>query len=277
MHQGASLYIGPYVNLLLKMQTVLFHETIFGPIHSRRLGTSLGVNLSPTDGKVCTFDCLYCEAGYNAQGAGTTGLPSREQVREQLEHRLKEMHANGDRLDVITFSGNGEPTAHPQFAGVIDDTIALRDRYFPGVKISVLANSTQLHRPDVVEALCRVDNNILKLDSAVEDTMRALDRPASPAFTVAKVLDQLAAFPGKLIIQTMQTRGTHGGRTVDNTTEAERRALIDAYVRIRPASVMLYSIDRRTPEQSLEKVPREDLESFAARITAATGIPVSVA
>ena len=259
------------------MQTVLFHETIFGPIHSRRLGTSLGVNLSPTDGKVCTFDCLYCEAGYNAQGPGTTGLPSREQVREQLEHRLKEMHANGDRLDVITFSGNGEPTAHPQFAGVIDDTIALRDRYFPGVKISVLANSTQLHRPDVVEALCRVDNNILKLDSAVEDTMRALDRPASPAFTVAKVLDQLAAFPGKLIIQTMQTRGIHGGRTVDNTTEAERRALIDAYVRIRPASVMLYSIDRRTPEQSLEKVPREDLESFAARITAATGIPVSVA
>lgn len=259
------------------MQTILFHETIFGPIHSRRLGTSLGVNLSPTDGKVCTFDCLYCEAGYNAQGPGTTGLPSREKVRELLEKRLKQMHDNGDRLDVITFSGNGEPTAHPHFAGIIDDTIALRDKYFTEVKISVLANSTQLHRPDVVEALCRVDNNILKLDSAVEDTMRALDRPTSPAFTVAKVVDRLAHFPGKVIIQTMQTRGTHDGRVVDNTTEVERQALIDAYTRIRPESIMLYSIDRRTPEQSLQKVDRADLDAFAARITATTGIPVSVA
>lgn len=259
------------------MQTVLFHETIFGPIHSRRLGTSLGVNLSPTDGKVCTFDCLYCEAGYNAQGPGTTGLPTRDHVRQQLDRRLQQMRDNGDTLDVITFSGNGEPTAHPQFALIIDDTVALRDKYFPSVKISVLSNSTQLHRPDVVEALCRVDNNILKLDSAVEDTMRALDRPTSAAFTVAKVVEQLAAFPGKVTIQTMQTRGSHDGQVVDNTTEAEQLALIEAYRRIRPQSIMLYSIDRRTPEQSLLKVDRDALDAFAARITAATGIPVSVA
>lgn len=259
------------------MQTILFHDTIFGPIHSRRLGTSLGVNLSPSDGKVCSFDCLYCEAGYNAQGPGKTGLPPRRYVREALEARLAAMHANGENLDVITFSGNGEPTLHPDFAGIIEDTIALRDRYFGDVKISVLSNSTQLHRPDVVEALKRVDNNILKLDSAIEDTMRALDRPASPSFTVSRVIPQLQAFDGNLIVQTLLTRGTHGGRIIDNTTDTELDALIEAIRAIAPASVMLYSIDRRTPEQSLERVSRAELDAAAARITAATGVPVSVA
>ena len=159
------------------MQTVLFHSTIFGPIHSRRLGTSLGVNLSPVDGKVCSFDCLYCEAGFNAQGTGKSGLPAREQVRSSLEEKLRTMRDNGERLDVITFSGNGEPTMHPDFAGIIDDTIALRDRYFPEVKVSVLSNSTRLERGDVREALLKVDNNILKLDSALTRTVRQLDRP----------------------------------------------------------------------------------------------------
>ena len=170
------------------MQTVLFHSTIFGPIHSRRLGTSLGVNLTPDDGKVCTFDCLYCEAGFNAQGSGTTGMPTRRQVAERLEMKLAEMHANGETLDVITFSGNGEPTLHPHFPGVIDDTLRLRDKYFPQAKVSVLTNSTQIGRPEIAEALKRVDNNILKLDSAIESTMRTLDRPVSGQFTVDTVV-----------------------------------------------------------------------------------------
>lgn len=259
------------------MQTVLFHDTIFGPIHSRRLGTSLGVNLSPVDGKVCTFDCLYCEAGYNAQGPGKAGLPARAEVRRLLEEKLGAMRAAGQHLDVITFSGNGEPTVHPDFPGIIDDVIALRDRYFPDVKISVLTNSTAIARPGVAEALDRVDNNILKLDSAVPDTVMALDRPTSPAFNVEKLIAGLGRFSGKGIIQTMLTRGTHDGRTVDNTTAAEVDALIAAYRRIRPASVMLYSIDRQTPEHSLQKVPREELQAVAARITAETGIPVQVA
>lgn len=135
------------------MQTVLFNSTIFGPIHSRRLGSSLGVNLSPSDGKICSFDCLYCEAGYNAQGPGTSGLPARTEVARMLDEKLAAMRAAGQGLDVITFSGNGEPTIHPDFAGIIDDTIALRDKYFPQVKISVLTNSTMLGRPQVVEAL----------------------------------------------------------------------------------------------------------------------------
>ncbi len=258
------------------MQTILFHETIFGPIHSRRLGTSLGVNLSPVDGKICSFDCIYCEAGYNAQGPGKAGLPPRASVCEKLEARLMDMTAKGERLDVITFSGNGEPTLHPDFAGIIDDTIALRDKYFPDVKISVLANSTQLHRPDVVEALRRVDNNILKLDSAVDATIAVLDRPSSPTFTAAKVIDRIAAFGDKAIVQTMITRGSHDGKTVDNSTPEEVSALIEAYRRIGPREIMLYTIDRPTPERSLEHVSRAELDAIAARITAETGIPVQV-
>lgn len=259
------------------MQTVLFHDTIFGPIHSRRLGTSLGINLMPDDGKVCTFDCLYCEAGYNAQGAGTTGMTPRAYVARMLEERLRAMREAGDRLDVITFSGNGEPTVHPEFPGIIDDVIALRDKYYPGVKISVLTNSTQIHKRSVAMALMKVDNNILKLDSAVEETMRRLDRPVSTTFTAEGVVSLLRQFGGTGIIQTMITRGTHDGVRVDNTTDDEINALIEAYRRISPKEIMIYSIDRATPEQSLERVPKDELQAIGAHISAATGIPVSVA
>ena len=257
------------------MQTVLFHETIFGPINSRRLGSSLGVNLSPRDGKVCSFDCLYCEAGFNAQGPGTTGLPSREEVGRLLEEKLLTMKENGDRLDVITFSGNGEPTMHPDFEGIIDDTIGLRDRYFPDVKISVLSNSTRLGSESVCRALRRVDNNLLKLDSALTPTIRLLDRPVNPDFTAEKVIEQIARFGEQCVVQTMILRGSHNGQPVDNTTDEEVDALIDAYRRIRPRQVMLYSIDRRTPEQALQKVGPEELEQIAERIRR-EGIDVSV-
>lgn len=260
------------------MQTVIFHDTIFGPIHSRRLGTSLGINLMPDDGKICTFDCLYCEAGYNAQGAGTTGMAPTAKVSADLEKKLREMSEAGERLDVITFSGNGEPTVHPQFPEIIAEVARLRDKYFPGVKISVLTNSTMVHREAVADALqLYADNNILKIDSAVESTMRLLDRPANPAFTVDSVVDALRQFAGKGIIQTMLTRGEHEGVRVDNTTDAEIEALIEAYRKIQPKEVMIYSIDRQTPEQSLEKVPRTELEEIARRITAATSIPVRYA
>lgn len=258
------------------MQTVLFHDTIFGPIHSRRLGTSLGVNLMPRDGKVCSFDCLYCEAGFNAQGPGKSGLPSREEVARLLEQKLSDMHSRGDRLDVITFSGNGEPTLHPDFEGVIDDTIRLRDKYYPEVRISVLSNSTRLDRPDVCRVLRRVDNNILKLDSAIDGTVRIIDRPNDPNYTVAHVIDRLAAFSPGCIVQTMMLRGSYNGKQIDNTTPEEIDALCRAYQLIRPKSVMLYSIDRRTPAQQLEKVPHDELEAIADRFRAC-GIEVSVA
>lgn len=257
------------------MQRVLFHTTIFGPIHSRRLGTSLGINLLPNDGKICSFDCLYCEAGYNAQGHGTTGVPSREDVARLLGEKLAAMKAAGEHLDVITFSGNGEPTLHPDFEGVIDDTIALRNRYFPEVKISVLTNSTRLGSESVHRALSKVDNNILKLDSAIADTVQALDRPA-PGYDLSAVIDRIASFGRQGIVQTMICRGEHDGKPVDNSTEAEIKALIEAYLRIMPGEIMLYTIDRPTPEVNLRRVTREELEAIAARITAATGIPVQV-
>ena len=203
------------------MQTVLFHSTIFGPIRSRRLGVSLGVNLTPDDGKICTFDCLYCEAGFNAQGPGTTGFAPRERVARLLESRLRNMSEAGEPLDVITFSGNGEPTLHPDFGGVIDDTLRLRDRYYPSARVSVLSNSTRLDRHDVEEALRKVDNNILKLDSALTATMRAIDRPTQPSFTSEKAIDLLCRFKGQCIVQTMFLRGEYEGVRIDNTTPEE--------------------------------------------------------
>lgn len=258
------------------MQTVLFHSVIFGPIHSRRLGTSLGVNLSPTDGKVCSFDCLYCEAGFNAQGPGTSGLPSRETVRTLLEQKLASMKDAGESLDVITFSGNGEPTLHPDFAGVIEDTVALRDKYFPEVRISVLSNSTRIDRDEVRAALTKVDNNILKLDSAFDATVRRMNNPQNAAYTVRETVEQIKRFEGRMILQTMFLRGTCGGASIDNTTEEEVAAWLRLVGEIRPRQVMVYSLDRDTPCPTLEKVPREELQTIAARVEA-LGIPCSVA
>lgn len=259
------------------MQRVLFHSTIFGPIHSRRLGTSLGVNLTPNDGKICSFDCLYCEAGFNAQGPGTTGFAPRHEVARLLDEQLTSMKNAGEPLDVITFSGNGEPTLHPQFADIVDDTIALRDRHYPQAKVSVLTNSTRLATPEVCAALSRVDNNILKLDSAIDSTIRVLDRPNDPAFSAEKVIGQLARFAGTGIVQTMLLRGRWDGITIDNTTDEEIEALIAAYRRIEPREIMLYSIDRPTPARELEKIDPETLRGIASRITAATNIPVLTA
>ena len=258
------------------MQTVLFHATIFGPIHSRRLGTSLGVNLTPDDGKICSFDCLYCEAGFNAQGAGTTGFTPRAEVARLLDRKLQAMHAAGEPLDVITFSGNGEPTLHLDFPAIVDDTLALRSRYYPEAKVSVLTNSTRIFDPAVAAALKKVDNNILKLDSALDDTIRVLDRPNSPGFTADKVIESLRQFAGTGIIQTMMLRGEWEGRNIDNTTDAEVNALIEAYRSIGPREIMLYSIDRPTPARTLEKIPAEELRAIGQRIHAATGIPVQV-
>ena len=251
---------------IITMQTVLFTSTIFGPIHSRRLGTSLGVNLMPDDGKVCSFDCLYCEAGFNAQGRGTTGLPSREKVRQLLHDKLADMKQKGEPLDVITFSGNGEPTLHPEFDGIVDDTVALRNQFFPEVKISVLSNATRIGNPSVVEALKKVDNNILKFDSALDPTVKLIDRPTSPAYSVANVVANMKKFNGQCIVQTMFLRGEHDGKTIDNTTPDEVAALIELYKQINPQEVMIYSIDRKTPAEHLRKVSKEELEKIAEEI-----------
>ncbi len=257
------------------MQTVLFHEIIFGPIHSRRLGISLGINLLPVDGKLCSFDCIYCECGYNVQGVGKSGLPTATQVKKALEHRLQIMSDNGEQLDVITFAGNGEPTLHPEFEKIIDITISLRNQYYSQAKISVLSNATRIYNEAVFRVLNRVDNNILKLDSLNPDTVQLINQPNDSYFDINKIVDNLTRFAGNVIIQTLFVRGWHNGLRVDNTTEEELALWLAALQHIKPRSVMVYTIDRKTPEESLEKVSREELEMIADRVRA-LGIDVSV-
>lgn len=258
------------------IMTSLFHDIIFGPVHSRRLGLSLGVNLLPTESKLCSFDCIYCECGWNAEHRGGRRFNAREDVRTQLEATLRRMAADGTPPDVITFAGNGEPTLHPEFEAVIGDTIALRDALCPSAKVSVLSNATQLHREDVRRALLRVDNNILKLDSAFDATARLMNNPQNTAYTVRGVVEQMKGFDGRLTVQTMFLRGECNGRKIDNTTEEEVSAWLRLIEEIRPRQVMVYSLDRDTPCRTLEKVPREELQAIAARVEA-LGIPCPVA
>ncbi|MBQ3248720.1 MAG: radical SAM protein [Alistipes sp.] len=255
--------------------TSLYDNIIFGPVRSRRLGLSLGVNLLPIESKLCSFDCIYCECGWNADHPGKRRFNAREDVRAMLDETLARMVKEGTPPDVITFAGNGEPTLHPDFENVIADTIALRDKHCPVAKVSVLSNATQLHRDDVCRALRRVDNNILKLDSAFDATVQLVNKPQG-AYSVAKLVEQLKSFEGELIVQTMFLRGEYLGQRVDNTTEEEVSAWLKLIEDIRPKQVMVYSLDRDTPCQTLEKVEKEELRAIAARVEA-LGIAVSVA
>lgn len=249
------------------MATVIYPSPIFGPVHSRRLGVSLGINLLPADGKVCTFDCIYCECGYNAPHRAHLPLPTREEVRLKLEEKLKEMLANGPHPDVLTFAGNGEPTVHPQFAGIIDDTLSLRDRYFPEAKVSVLSNSTTVCRPEVREALMRVDNPIMKLDTADGDYIRLLDRPTGH-YELEEIIGGLKAMNGNLILQTMFLKGrTEEGKEVDNTGDRYVLPWIERVKEIAPRSVMIYTIDRETPDRFLEKATPADLDRIVLMLT----------
>lgn len=256
------------------MSTVIYPSPIFGPVHSRRLGVSLGINLLPADGKFCTFDCIYCECGYNADFRPHLKLPTREEVQQALEVRLLDMQQNGPKPDVLTFAGNGEPTAHPQFAGIIDDTLALRDKYFPNAKVSVLSNSTFIHKPEVFEALCKVDNNILKLDTINETYIHEVDRPTGH-YDVKQIIECMKAFQGKLIIQSLFMKGTHQGLSVDNTSDEYVLPWLEIVKEIAPQQVMIYTIDRETPSPLLEKASHEELDRIAAQVQQA-GIPVSV-
>ena len=256
------------------MSTVIYPSPIFGPVHSRRLGVSLGINLMPADGKICTFDCIYCECGFNADRRPALPRPTRDEVREALTLRLEQMRREGPAPDVLTFAGNGEPTAHPEFAAIVDDVIALRDRFFPSARISVLSNATRAHLPEVKKALLRVDNNILKLDTVDPDYIRRVNRPAS-AYDVHRVVETLAGYDGRLIVQTMFMRGSDAEGSVDNTSDRYVLPWLDAVRTIRPQAVMIYTIDRETPDHDLLKATHDDLDRIAALVQAA-GIPCTV-
>ena len=245
--------------------TSLYDNIIFGPVRSRRLGLSLGVNLLPVESKLCNFDCIYCECGWNEDHPGRRRFNSREDVREMLAKTLRRMVDEGEVPDVITFAGNGEPTMHPDFEDIIADTIALRDQICPQAKVSVLSNATQIHREDVRRALLRVDNNILKLDSAFDATVQLINKPQG-SYSVERTVELMKLFEGEIILQTMFLRGEYLGQRVDNTTEKEVEAWLDIVEQIRPRQVMIYSLDRDTPCQTLEKVEKEELQKIAARL-----------
>jgi wyosine [tRNA(Phe)-imidazoG37] synthetase (radical SAM superfamily) len=251
------------------MATFLWSDIIFGPIHSRRVGTSLGVNLLPVCGKLCTFDCIYCECGSMAAGAPRRErrMPSLVQVSEAMSSRFKELYEEGVTIDSISFTGNGEPTLHKDFPAIIDKTVELRDRYFPSAVISVFSNSTTLDRPGVFEALLKVDNRIMKVDCSDPEILNLVNHPAD-GFSLEKVLENLERFNGNFILQTMFFKGTVDGREFDLTAPDLVAGWSDIVRRIRPAKVMAYSLDRDTPVDGLEKVSHDRLSEITAPLRA---------
>ena len=245
--------------------TIIYPSPIFGPVHSRRLGTSLGINLLPADGKCCSFDCVYCECGFNKDFVPQQKMPTRTEVHEALEAQLIKMQQEGVTPDVFTFAGNGEPTLHPHFPEIIDDTIALRNQYFPNAKISVLTNATQTLRQPIFDALCKVDNNICKLDTISADYIQLIDRP-NAAYDVQKIIDQLKAFGKRCVIQTMFMKGEYKGQSADNTHEDFVQPWLQAVKEIQPREVMIYTIDRETPAHHLQKATPAELDAIAERV-----------
>ena len=245
--------------------TVIYPSPIFGPVHSRRLGVSLGINLLPSDGKCCSFDCIYCECGFNREFIPKQKMPTREEVRNALETQLIKMQQEGPAPDVFTFAGNGEPTLHPHFPEIIDDTLALRDRYFPNAKVSVLTNSTQILRQPVFDALCKVDNNICKLDTVSADYIRLIDRP-NATYDIGKIIARLKEFGNRCIIQTMFMKGEYEGKSADNTAEEFIAPWLETVAEIRPREVMIYTIDRETPAQGLAKATPAELDAIGDRV-----------
>ena len=250
------------------MSTFLFDRIIFGPVWSRRLGESLGINLLPVNNKVCTFNCVYCECGLTPLGNPSAEFPDAGEVKNMLELKLREMKEKNEFLDSITFAGNGEPTLHPGFPRIMEDVIDIRNSYYPRANIAVLSNATRIGNTDIFNALLKADLNILKLDSAIEETLLNINCPKGN-YHLTEILQHLKRFHGKVIIQTLFFRGRYNGIFVDNTTEKEVNAWLAALEQIRPESVMIYSIARDTAVQGLERISQEELETIAHRVTQA--------
>ncbi len=246
----------------------LFEQIIFGPIKSRRLGISLGVNLLPLNRKHCSFNCLYCECGWTKpEKEACTNYPSREEIREALSKKLEAMQVRKAMLDTITFAGNGEPTLHSDFAGIIDDTVALRNQFYPSARIAVLSNASYAGKKEVAAALNKVDQNILKLDTGTEETFQKINNPRI-RISLEEIIKNVEKFRENLIIQALFVRGTYNGVDFDNTTAEEVEAWLQHIKRLQPSLVMIYPIARATPAKGVEKVDMETLEQIARKVEA---------
>ena len=238
---------------------MLRETTVFGPIFSRRLGNSLGINLLPENGKICNFDCIYCECGWNSEGREDNIIPSAAKVRSELEKKLSELMLEGTPIDSITFSGDGEPTLNPEFPKIIEDTLILRDCFYPDAKVSVLSNATRVHIPEILAALKKVDNPIMKIDAPTNELISKINRPA-PGYDVAKVIEALRGFDGNFVLQTMFLKSADFDSSSPEVLEPWMNIVRD----LRPRSVMVYTIDRPTPLQGLEKFTVEKMRSLVS-------------
>lgn len=236
-------------------------ETVFGPIFSRRLGSSLGINLLPEKGKICNFDCIYCECGWNRDGRNDTVLPTAEKVRTDLERMLIKLAHEGTPVDSITFSGDGEPTINPEFPQIIDDTLRLRDQYYPQAKVSVLSNATRVHVPEVFNALRKVDNPIMKIDAPTNELVEKINMPA-PGYDVNRVIEALKQFNGNFVLQTCMLRGNG----FDSSNLEVIGPMMDIVRLLKPREWMVYTIDRATPMQGLEKFSPQEMKALAQPI-----------
>jgi wyosine [tRNA(Phe)-imidazoG37] synthetase (radical SAM superfamily) len=260
------IYISIFAENSQEGMTILFDEIVFGPVRSRRFGVSLGINLLPLSYKYCTFNCIYCECGWSfRENAKKVKLPTRDAIRQALDERLQQMKREGKAPDHLTFAGNGEPTVHPAFDGIIDDTIGLRNQHFPNAQVTVLSNASLLHKKSVFDALNKVDNNVLKLDSVIESTFRRINQP-SPSLTLETIIDNIKRFSGNQVVQTLFMRGKYNDEYIDNTSPAEVGAWIKVLEQIRPKYVMIYPIERDTAAPGIEKVPLEDLRAIADQV-----------
>lgn len=249
------------------MDTFLFDETIFGPIYSRRLGNSLGINLLPCNRKICSFDCVYCECGWTLNQVEQRGIPTQTEVCDQLEKKLIELKAKNNIPDSLTFAGNGEPTLHPDFSKIIDQTLALRDRYFPEAKVSVLSNATRIDKPDIISSLLKIDNRILKLDAGSELMFKRINQPTAP-ISLETIISGLCSFKGKVTIQTLFLKGEISGLPIDNTSEEEIQLWLKHLELIKPERVMIYPIARNTPLDNLNIISKEELQRIGERVEA---------
>lgn len=253
----------------------LFEDVIFGPVRSRRLGLSLGINLLPGTFKHCSFNCIYCECGWTPRiRVGPSDFPQRSEVSQYLRMRLLELASDAYLPDAITYAGNGEPTLHPEFPGIVEDTLLLRDELAPGARVAVLSNASRIHDPGVFQALMQLDCNIQKLDAGTERLFRLMNQPIQEV-NYKELIDNLVRFNGRVIIQSMFLQGTIMGIHVDNTVEEEIKIWLDHLVRIRPSIVMIYSIARAAPVHTLERVSLQELDSISKRVQEA-GLIVKV-
>ncbi len=247
------------------MSTIIYDSPIFGPVHSRRLGISLGINLLPASGKICSFDCIYCECGFRKDRLTKDRLPTRAEVKEALSKKLISMASSNQIPQDITFAGNGEPTLHPDFYEIVKDAISIRDQYAPLASISVLTNGNHILNKKINEALLLVDNNIVKLDTVDMDYIRLVDRPNS-SYDVNLIIKQLIKFGENCVIQSLFMTGEYKGHSVDNTSADYVLPWLETIMSIKPREVMVYTIDRDTPAKGLKKASQESLDAIVRKL-----------